>query len=319
MKTLLIASCMVLLAGCASPSRSHYDKFEKVQVDRMIDNEVNFCVFSRSVVCLNALREASFPEPSTNYVVNFFTNAAITSLTNQTVTTSNNEQRASQTNLLAASQGRAQVAERESSLDTPVTPSLSPQDSGVDGQTISTSSSESIATAPNQSVSSRNVQKVLLVTGQALVNTGTNSLTVGTNQTITIETNTVVTTLTNYIVSPVTNVTVLSGDKPVHSYYLVTELSPADFTLQSGESLVLLVDGTRYSFAPTQPQTSIKPRPGFLTTYYKVPPQVIVGIANAHKVSMRIKGTSGLIESNLGNVARKSFRKFLTSRFGKEA
>lgn len=318
MKTVLIACCVALLAGCASPSRSHYDKFEKVQVDRMIDNEVNFSIFSRSVVCLNALREASLPEPSTNQVVNFITNAIVTSVTNQTVTTSNNEQRASITNLVAASQNRTQT-ETEAPSDTPVTPSLSPLDSGMDGQTISTSSTESTAIAPNQSVSSRNVQKVLLVTAQSLVNTGTNSLTVGTNQTITIETNIIVTTLTNYLVSPVTNVTVLGGDKPVHTYYLVTELSPADFTLQSGESLVLLVDGLRYSFSPAQPQTSIKPRTGFLTTYYKVPPQVIVGIANARKVSIRIKGASGLIERNLSNVGRKNFRRFLISRFGKHA
>lgn len=318
MKIVLIAFCVVFLAGCASPSRSHYDKFEKVQVDRMIGNEAHFSVFSRSVVCLNALREASFPEPVTNSAVNYVTNAIVSSLTNQVVTASNNEQHASQTNLVAASQGRAPGADI-AAPDVPAPVPLLPPDSGAEGQTISTSSTESIATTPNQSVTSRSFQKVLLITEQTQANTSTNSLTAAKNRTITTETNIVITTSTNYTVFPVTNSTVVCAVKPVLTYYLATEISPSDFSLQNGESLVLLLDGVRHSFAPAQPQTSIKPRPGFVTTYYRVPAEVIVGIANARKVSMRIKGTSGLIECSLSHTARSNFRRFLIGRFGKKA
>ena len=60
-----------------------------------------------------------------------------------------------------------------------------------------------------------------------------------------------------------------------------------EFTLASGESLVLVVDGVRHGFASTNSNTAFIARKGFTSTLHKVPPEVLVDIANARQVKVR--------------------------------
>lgn len=311
--------CVLTLAGCTAPRVSRYDEFEKVKVDKMVGNGVKFHLLTRTIVCLNAMRESRWPSPSTNETVSFVTNYVLTSFTNLTVSSSRNEQLASNTNLLAnplppPAEKPAGVGEEAP----PVPPVPVVQDTSGSGVTISTARSESLAVAPNQSVLSQTFQRVTQLNSQATLTTNQQAVTSGTNQTITVETNLVVTTLTNQVIQPVTNVTVLSPSQPVFDYYLYTEVAPPDFPLQAGESLVILVDGERHAFSPAQPRSGWVSRRGYLTTFYKVPPEVVVGIANADEVQLRIKGATGTLERRLSRASRQHFREFLLANFGDE-
>jgi hypothetical protein len=140
-----------------------------------------------------------------------------------------------------------------------------------------------------------------------------------TNLVVTLETNQVLTYVTNLIVSQVTNVLTVPTNLLVHDYYLYTEiLPPPDFTLASGESLVLLVDGVRWGFSPGQLGTVFVGRKGYTTTHYKVPPEVLVDIANAQQVRLRIRGVNSVIERKLSGASRNHFRQFLLRYFSPE-
>lgn len=319
MRQLLLLLCVATLAGCTAPRVSRYDEFEKVQVDKMVGNDVKFHLLTRTLVCLNAMRETRWPQPVTNETVSFVTNYVVTSITNLTISSSSNEQLVSNTNVMVLPPAPPAEKGAEGGEEVPVVIAAPPpQDSSANGVTESTARNESVALAPNQSVVSQSFQRVTQLSSQATVNTNQQALTTGTNQTITVETNLVVTTLTNQVIHAVTNISVQSPSQPVFDYYLYTELAPPDFPLQPGESLVVLLDGERHSFSPAQPQSAWATRRGYLTTFYKVPAEVVVGIANADEVKLRIKGASGTLERRLSRASRQHFREFLLANFGEE-
>ena len=104
-------------------------------------------------------------------------------------------------------------------------------------------------------------------------------------------------------------------------YYLITELTPSpDFTLQnSGESLVLLVDGTRYGFAATNTVAPLKPRAGIQTTVYRVPGEVLVKVANAQELRIRLKGTTTVMDELAPPAVTERLKQWMLDRFTPEA
>lgn len=104
-------------------------------------------------------------------------------------------------------------------------------------------------------------------------------------------------------------------------YYLITELTPSpDFTLQNpGESLVLLVDGTRYAFAATNTVAPLKPRAGIQTTVYRVPGEVLVKVANAQELRIRLKGTTTVLDELAPPSVTERLKQWMLERFTPEA
>lgn len=314
MKYLILLACAVGLSACSSSRVSRYDEFEKVKVDRMAGNAVSGRVFARTLVCLNAARESKGFVAVTNQTVTYVTNYVVSSTTNQTVTTSGNQQIASLTNALIT----PPLAAKETTTAESAAPAATvapPSDTTSSGVTTATARNESVVTAPNQITRSGLIQTTTTLNAQATVNRDSLAITTGTNEITTVETNYVVTTVTNQVVTPVTNATVATSEHPVADYYLYTEVAPPDFPLVPGESLVVLVDGVRYACNNTTPQTAWESRRGFLTTYYKVAPEVIVGIANAKEVRLRIRGAAGTIERTMNRSSRHHFREFLLKNF----
>lgn len=285
---------------------SGYDEFEKIKVDKMAGNSVSANVFSRTLVCLNAARESKGFVALTNVSVAYATNYVVVSTTNLTVTTSGNLQIASVTNVVAP------LPVVDTNVPAPASVAANNVSSGL---TTSTAQNESIANAPNQNIRSGSIQVVTTTTGQGTVNHDLLAITTGTNEVVTVETNYIVTTLTNQVVTPVTNVVVKTSENPVADYFLYTEIAPADFNLAAGESLIVLADGVRFGCTSATPQTAWETRRGFLTTYYKVAPEVITAIANAKEVKLRIKGTSGTLERTMNRGSRENFREFLVKHF----
>jgi hypothetical protein len=309
-KSLLLALA-VSLTACTGTRVSRYDEFENVKVDKMVGNAVQPQLIGRTVICLNAMREERWPQPVTNQSVTFATNYVITSVTNMTVTSSANQQLASNTNVTIPqllSLTLTNITENETNA-APV-PTI-PADSVLGGAVVSTSENESIASGLNQQVVSRTVQAVTVLNQQATVNSNNLAVTTGTNQTITVETNWVITTLTNQLLAPVTNVVIRTAEQPVYDFYLYTEIAPADFALSPGENLVLLVDTNRYSFSSSSPVSGWQGRRGFLTTFYKVPSDLISQIANASEVKLRLKTPGGTVERDLSRGSIENFRTFL--------
>lgn len=306
MKYFWLALMAVALSACSSVRVSSYDEFEKIKVDKMAGNSVSANVFSRTLVCLNAARESRGFVALTNISVSYSTNYVVISTTNLTVTTSGNFQIASVTNAITPSP----------SMDTnaPAATSLAVNNASS-GLTTSTAQNDSIANAPNQNIRSGSIQIVTTTTGQGTINQDLLAITTGTNEVVTVETNYIVTTLTNQVVTPVTNVVVKTSENPVADYFLYTEIAPADFNLAAGESLIVLADGVRFGCASATPQTAWETRRGFLTTYYKVAPEVITAIANAKEVKLRIRGTSGTLERTMNRSSRENFREFLVKHF----
>ena len=305
MKCFWLLLCALSLTACSSSRVSRYDEFEKIKVDKMTGNSVSANVFARTLICLNAARESRGFVAQTNVTINFTTNYVVSATTNLTVTISGNVQIASVTNSLAAS--------------TPVTdinaPAANSSNNGSAGVTTATARNESIAIAPNQNVRSGSIQTVTTLSGQATLNRDSLSIITGTNEVITVETNYMVTTVTNQVLVPVTNIVVKTTDYPVADYFLYTEIAPADFPHAPGESLVVLADGVRFGCSPATPQTAWETRRGFLTTYYRVAPEVITAIANANEVKLRIKGTAGTLERTMNSSSRENFREFLLKNF----
>lgn len=316
---LLIAAALPLLVACSGPRLSGYDEFEKVKVDRMVGNGAGNGIISRTVVCLNAMREERWLPATTNISITLTTNYPVSTVTNQTVTRSENEQQAANTN--ATVSPGVVGAPREADGTAPTAPVVmsQPADSTSGGTTRSGTRSESIATGPYQTVISRNHQTVMQVADQSVVNTNGQSLTTSGGRTLIVETNWVFTTITNVVVTPVTNVVVRSPEKPAYDYYLYTEIAPADLQLATGENLVLLVDGRRYAFSAAVPASGWNARRGYLTTHYRVPPEVIAGIANAEEVRLRIRAQAASIERTLPAGSRHNFREFLLKHFSPTA
>ena len=104
-------------------------------------------------------------------------------------------------------------------------------------------------------------------------------------------------------------------------YYLVMELTPSpDFTLQSsGESLVLLIDGVRYGFAATNTVTPLVGRPGIQTAVYRVSGDLLVKIANAEELRIRLKGTANVMDELAPTSVAENFKRWMLDRFTPES
>lgn len=317
-RLMFLALCAVTLGGCTSGRVSRYDEFEKARVDRTVANDVSGRVFERTIVCLNAMRETRRGALTTNQTVSWFTNLAVVSVTNLTVTRSANQQVGLTTNAVPLPDPLPALRSEPGgeTNEAPVFAAGLPGPSTTGGLTISTSASESSAAGPNQTVTTGLAQTVTSVNAQSTTTSQNLAITRGTNSTVTVETNYVITTFTNVTLTPLTNSVVEGDDGPASDYYLFTEFTPPqDFVLAPGESLVLLVDGARHGLTASTPHTSWANRRGFVTTFYKVAPDVLVQIANAEEVKLRIKGTNGVIERRMSKGSRAAIRDFLLQYF----
>jgi hypothetical protein len=314
----------LLLAGCTGTHRtgtSRYDSYDGIKVDQMVGNNVSGAVFQRTIVCLDARRETRQVTSITNVQVAAITNQTVNSATNQTISLSTNYLVTTMTNL----------APQQAGVAMPSTPEGTPATTETNALVIATNAPPSLTT--NVSLSLANNQSATTSPSQAAANnqlvrtynnqitTTSNNLTVSvmTNLVVTGETNQVVTYVTNSALIFVTNVSVIPTNLTVHDYYLMTELTPpSDFTPAQGENLILLVDGTRYAFAPTQPMAGFSTRRGYTTTFYRVSPEVLVAIANADEVRIRLRGTTTYIDRRLSSSSREDFKKFLWKYFQSE-
>jgi hypothetical protein len=329
MKNLCFFLGAVLLAGCASSAKkgvSRYDEYEAVRIDQMAGNNISKGVFERTIICLNARRETRQVTALTNVAVAPATNQIVTAVTNQTISISTNFLVTTMTNLSPAASPQpgttapaAAAASGEAAepalADAAILPPLTNTPVQISSNLTATlASNQSASTSPNQATANQQIVRTL----NNQISTTSNNLTVVlmTNLVVTTETNEVVNYVTNSFVTLVTNVSIVPTNLLVAEYYLYTEMTPpADFTLQSGESLVLLVDGVRYGFAQSQPSAAFIGRKGYITTMYRVPPDVLVAIANAQEVRLRFKGVNSAIEREMNQASRDRFKQFLLRYF----
>lgn len=303
---LACAAIAILLAGCSSGRISRYDPFEKVRVERLCANAVSRPVLGRTVVCLNAAVESLGFMPLTNTTVCFVTNPVVTATTNLTVTTIRQHQVARLTNAVVAAGSTATNAAETTPPD-----ATAPAAAPAGGLTTTHSRNESLSLGPNQSVRAASTQITTMRTEQTnAVHEGI-SVSHALNEVVTSETNQVVTLVTNLLVTPETNVTVRFADTPVLECYLFTEIAPPDFPLMPGESLVVLADGARYACTNAVPRGGWRARRGFLTTWYRVSPEVLLAIARAREVQLRIKGSNGTLERTLNRASHQRLREFV--------
>lgn len=331
--SLLLVAVLAAATGCAGTQKkgaSRVDEFDAIKVDQMTGNNVAPRIMSKTIVCLNARRETRRVTTLTNVTVSTTTNVTITPVTNLTISIATNYQYSLMTNLAAL----------QAPIPAPV-PVAPPGDAAVIGAsppsievtnaaitniapaqlstnlTISVANNNSGVTAPNQTTA--NLQSVRTYNNQ--LTTQSNNLTVSlmTNRVVTAETNQVVTWLTNSQVVSATNTVITPTDVPARDYFLVSELiAPSDFSLAGGESLILLVDGTRYGFTSGQSGTAFVGRRGFTSTLYRVPPEVLVAIANAKEVRVRFKGANSTIERTMSSGSKQNFKDFLLKYFTPE-
>ncbi len=312
----------VLVPGCVGAKRqgvSRYDSYDSVKIDQMVGNAVSGQVFERTIVCLNARRETRPPTPVTNLTVTFLTNVSVSYLTNLVVTAVTNQSRTMSTNAVALPPTPAAATNEnaggESSQTVGVTANQPPSSTN---QAVTVANNLSLSKAPNQTVSTASQQTLFSL--QTTVATNNLSITTADSQVSSVETNQTVTIVTNQTVTAVTNVVVTLPSQPPRDHYLVVEFTPPpEFTVPSGESLVLLVDGVRHGLAQTNSQTAFVARRGFTSTLYKVPPELLVDLANAQEVKVRLKGANSIIEKEMSRRSRESFRKFLLRFFTPES
>jgi hypothetical protein len=314
----------ILVAGCAThrSGTSRHDLFEDVKVDQMAGNNVSEAVLQKTVVCLNARRESKTITVITNISVTLTTNAVVTILTNQTVMVSTNYLVTGMTNFappvsLITVVGEATTSATEIPAVTDAGPSLAVTNVNptvTTNVTVSIAKNQSAIVSPTQATA--NSQFVRTLNNQITTLSNNVSISLMTNQIVTMETNQVLNYLTNFTVIPLTNINVRPVRQVQHDYYLYTELlAPPDFTLQTGESLVLLVDGVRHGFSPGQSSAAFVGRKGFNSTLYRINPEVLVDIANAQEVKLRLKGINSLIERTMSERSRKRFRDYLLKYF----
>ena len=322
MKQFTVLLCAALLAGCAGThpkGTARYDSYDSVQVEQMVGNNVSQAVFAKSIVCLNARRETRQVTALTQTVITSVTNQNVSAITNQTISFSTNLLYTSMTNLAPASlppppltAGDAAAAGAETNL---VLAASSPASSSSTNVTVSLASNFSGSRAPNQNTANSQVIRTL---NQQLTTTSNNlSVALMTNLVFTGETNLVVSYVTNTTLVSVTNTIVTPTNGVAYDYFLYSELiPPPDFTpQQQGESLVVLADGVRYGCTTSQSGTAFVSRKGYTSALYRVSPEVIVAIANAKNVRLRLKGVNNVVERTMSNSSRQNFRTFLGRYF----
>lgn len=322
MKQFTVLLCAALLAGCTGThpkGTARFDDYDSVKVEQMVGNNVSQAVFAKTIVCLNARREMRRVTGLTNTMVTAVTNQTVSAVTNQTISFSTNLLYTSMTNLSPAAPpptalvtGDATAPGAETNIAIVVT---SPASSSTTNVTVSLASNSSGSRAPNQSTASSQVIRTL---NQQLSTTSNNlSIALMTNLVFTGETNLIVSYVTNTALVSVTNTVITPTNGVAYDYFLYSELiPPPDFTpQQQGESLVLLVDGVRYGCTVSQSGTAFVSRKGYTSTLYRVTPEVIVAIANAKEVRLRLKGVNNVVERTMSNSSRQNFRSFLGRYF----
>jgi len=322
MKILLTVLLAVTLVGCAGTHPrgiARYDHYDSVKVEQMTGNNVSPTVFAKTILCLNARRESRVITALTNTVVTAATNATVVAITNQTISFATNILYSTMTNLAPATPpppsalaGDATGIGGEANTAIIVAPSGPALSTNL---TASVSSSVSGTSAPNQRTA--NLQTVRTFNNQFTTTSNNLSIVLMTNIVVTGETNSVINYSTNTTVVAVTNSVIIPTNGVSYDYFLVTELlPPPDFTpLAQGETLVLLVDGVRHGFTPGQSGTSFVARKGYTSALYRVPPEVLVDIANAKEVSVRLRGVNNAVERDISNGCRRNFREFLARYF----
>lgn len=307
------------MTGCASFKRqaSVTDPYDAVKIDQVVGNKVSSAPLQRTIVCLNPRRETRQVTLVTNVTVGLVTNVAVVTLTNQSITVITNASRTLATNTVAPPPTAVVTATNEAGAEASAPLVVAPPLSDSTNETVTTAHNITLSKSPNQVSSLANFQTQS--SRQITVSTNNLSVITADNQTVSAETNQVVTTQTNLTIVPVTNVVVQQTNVLLRDYYLFTELTPPpDFTLQSGESLVLLVDGVRHGFSSTTSPTLFVSRKGYTSTLYRVPPELLVDIANANEVRIRIKGATSVLERKMTRSSRQTFKKFLVKHFSPE-
>jgi hypothetical protein len=309
----ILTAAVVGLAGCAvfeKKSSAWNDPFEQVNVAQMVGNNVSRAPLQRTILCLNARRETRVITAETNVVVHYQTNQVVSYLTNYSINSVTNLQANLSTNQL-----------------TPVAPPLpvdtndptavivqAPPPQGLSTNTSLTRTTDqylTVNTGKDQSVTTLNLQSSVTHNHQLTATFGNLAVTVATNQTIRNETIVTVTAITNYSVTARTNVVVTPVTRVIHDHYLFTELTPPpDFTLAPGENLILVLDGQRYGFTPTN-SPAFQGRREFVSTLYKVSPEVLVQLANAREAKLRLRGVNYAIERNISRSCQQKIRQFL--------
>ena len=322
MKIFTVILCSILLAGCAGThpkGTARYDDYDSVKVEQMVGNNVSPSVFAKTILCLNARRESRRVTALTNTIVTAVTNLTVTAITNQTISHSTNLLYTSMTNLAPALPPPPALVTGDPASATGETNVTvlagNPPPSATTNITVSVASNSSGTRAPNQLTA--NQQIVSTFNNQLTTSSNNVSVAVMTNLVITGETNFVVSYATNSAVVAVTNIIITPTNGLAHDYFLYTELiPPPDFTpLQQGETLVLLVDGVRHGLTPAQSGTAFVTRKGYTSALYRVPPELLVAIANAKKVRARLKGVNNVVERALSGGSRQNFREFLGRYF----
>jgi len=311
-------SCLAL-AGSKKQGVSHTDEYDAVKIEQMVGNNVSGRVFERTILCLNARRETRKAPAITNQVVTLVTNITLTTITNQTITLITNQSRTLATNFVAlpvspptTSPATNELATAETNQVATIPVNQSPSSTNL---SITAASNVTVSKAGNQIVTTLNSQSVL--SRQVTMTTNTLSITTADNQAISGETNQVVITVTNQLITTVTNLSVTQPEEAFQDYYLYTELTPPpDFVLQTGEPLVLLVDGVRHGLLQTNSQTAFVSRRGYTSTIYKATPELLMDIANAKQVKIRVKGVNAVIEKEMNRSSRNHFKTFLAKYLG---
>jgi hypothetical protein len=311
---LLVAICICGCAGTKKRGVSVSDPYEAVKIDQMVGNNVSSVVFERTILCLNARRETRIITVWTNQSVALMTNVALNYVTNQTITITTNQLQTLATNELATP---AQVAPSETATNLAETAGVTLAAPGPTANTnvaVTTASNVTLSKAANQTVSTASSQSQR--SRQITTTTNNLSITTADNLNISAETNLVVTVNTNTTINGVTNFSIVLTNFPIHDYFLTIEYTPPpDFALQQGESLVLVVDGARHALAQSTSPSVLVPRRGFSAALYRVPPQLLVDIANARQVKIRLKGSASVIEKEMNQASRDNFKKFLVHFF----
>src|SRR5262245_3433533 len=326
----LAGVCLCLLCGCAGTKQfSRYDEFDTVKIDQMSGNVVSGKVFGNTLLALNARRETRRITAVTNQVMVYLTNSIISTVTNQVITGVTNQSSTTATNTdffpqtVANSAGPDSATNRTAATE-PVPPAATDTAPALSlvGSQPSASTNLSVSSASNQTVSRASNQTIATIQMSTAINTQTmlktNNLTINTqsNLQVTLETNRTITTLTNQTITAVTNQLVIHTNLLVKDYFLYTELiAPPDFVLSPSESLVLLIDDARYVFTQTTSPAAFVGRRGVTSTLYRATPEVLVAIANAKEVRIRVKGVSSVIERVMPERSRANFKEFLADYF----
>jgi hypothetical protein len=330
MKYLCLCLSAILLAGCAGTAKkgmSRYDDFDAVKVDQMVGNAISKGMFEKTIICLNARRETRQVTAITNVTVASVTNQVVNAITNQTISSSTNFFVTTVTSPTApvvaaqpqatSSTGGGEAAE-PALADAATLPPLTNAPATISTNfTVSVASNQSGSAGPSQATANNQIVRTL--NNQVTTTSNNLSVTLATNLVVSAETNEVVNYVTNTYFTTVTNTLIVPTNYLASEYFLYTEMTPpSDFTLQSGESLVLLVDGVRYGFSQSQPAAAFVGRKGFTTGMYRVPPQVMVAIANAQEVRLRFKGVNSVIERDMNQASRANFKTFLLRYFSSQ-